>query len=154
MEHYFMKSRTMANFATVAALAAILPLGISNAHAVSAPAAPVAADAVVQTSQLQRVEWKEEKREKLRHAYWLMEHADGDYSGHRVAAMEHMKKLGEMLGIELHGKDYAHTDQFKSDERLRRARALLHEIAEDSGPKEVEHIHKAVGEIDRALDVK
>jgi len=143
----------MAKFATVAVMAAILPLGISNARAVSAPATPVASDAVVQ-QELQRVEWKEEKREKLRHAYWLLEHADGDYAGHRVLAMEHIKKAGEVIGMELHGKDYAHTDQVKSDERLRRARTLLHEVAEDSGPKEVEHIRKAVVEIDRSLDVK
>ncbi len=149
-----MKSKSIGNIASIAALAAMLPLGISSVHAVSAPTDAVASDAVVQPSQFQRVEWKEEKREKLRHAYWLLEHADGDYAGHRVLAMEHIKKAGEIIGMELHGKDYAHTDQFKSDERLRRARTLLHEVAVDSGGKELEHIHKAVGEIDRSLDVK
>ncbi|HUD48678.1 MAG TPA: hypothetical protein VMR33_17735 [Candidatus Baltobacteraceae bacterium] len=148
-----MRLSSVANFASVAALAALLPLAIPSAHAVSAATAPVVGDADVQPSQFQRVAWGEEKREKLRHAYWLLEHADADYHGHRVKAMEHIKKAADVIGMDLHGHDYATTDQFKSDERMRRARALLHEVADESGGREHEHLRDAIHELDHALEV-
>ena len=61
MEQYFMKSKSIANFASVAVVAALLPLGNSSARAVSATVT-IAGDTVVQPSQFQRVEWKEEKK--------------------------------------------------------------------------------------------
>jgi hypothetical protein len=148
-----MKLRSIANFSSVAALAAILPLGISSAHAVSTATVPVAGDAVVQPSQFQTIEWGEEKREKLRHAYWLLEHADRDYDGHRVKAMEHIKRAGEIIGMDLHGKLYSGGEPPTSDMRVHRARALLQEIAEESGGKEHEHLHNAIHELDHALEV-
>jgi hypothetical protein len=135
-------------------MAAILPLGITKAHAVSAATAPVAANPAAQPSQFQRVEdWREENREKLRHAYWLLENADHDYAGHRVKAMEHIRKAGEIIGMELHGKGYGGGEPPKSDEKLIRARNLLQEVKKESKGKENEHLHLAIVELDHALDV-
>lgn len=149
-----MKLRSISNLASAAALAAILPLGISSARAVSAPTVPVAGDAVVQPSQFQRVEWNEERRAQLRRAYWLLEHSDGDYSGHRVKAMEHIKKAGEVLSLDLHGKGYGEgIKQASSDARMLEARDLLKAVVRESGSKEQEILYNAIREINHALKV-
>jgi hypothetical protein len=98
--------------------------------------------------------WDDSKREKLRHAYWILEGADRDYHGHKVAAMEQIKKAGEIIGMDLHhGKGYGGKHQPWSDARLREARGLLQDVVSDSGGKEHEHIHKAIHELDHALEV-
>jgi hypothetical protein len=147
-----MKLRFIANFTSVAALAAILPLGISSAHAVSATTVPVAGDTVVQPSQFQRVNWGEAKKRKLRRAYWLLEIADRDYEGHRVKAMEEVKKAGDIIGMDLHGDGYGGEKKPLSDERLHEAKTLLVEVAEETGGKEFEHLHTAIRELNHALE--
>ena len=150
-----MKFRSVANFVSVAASAAILPLGISSAHAVSPATVPVAGEAVVQSSQFQRVELNEDRKAKLRRAFWLLEHADGDYAGHRVKAMEHIRHAGEILGIDLRGKGYGEgIKQAESDERLHEARELLKDVVRESGLKEQETLQKAIREINDALRTK
>jgi hypothetical protein len=152
MEHYFMKSKSIANFASVAALVALLPLEISSARAISAPAVMVASDTVVQPSQFQRVEWNEDRKSKLRRAFWLVEHAKGDYAGHRAKAMAHIKHAGEVLSIDLHGKGYGEgMGQAESDARLREARDLLKDVERESSGKEQEIITNGVRELNKAL---
>ena len=147
-----MKLNSIPNIASVAALAAILPLGISSAHAVSAPTTPVSGDAVVQPSQFQRVEWTEERRAQLRRAFWLLEHADSDYAGHRGKAIEHVKKAGVVLGLDLHGKGYGtEIEQAASDERMREARDLLKAVVRESDGKERDILQDAVREVNHAL---
>jgi hypothetical protein len=154
MEHYLMKSKSIARFASVAALASMMPFGISRAHAVSSPTVAVASDDAVQPSQFQRVESNEEKKVRIQRAFYLLEHADSDYAGHRAKAMEHMKKAADILGIDLHGKAFPETDQLKSDERVRRARDLLQVMADNSSGKEAEHLRQAIHELALALAVK
>jgi hypothetical protein len=148
-----MKLLSKANIVWAAALAAALPLGVTNARAISAQTAPITDDSIVQPSQFQRVEWTEERRVQLRRAFWLLEHSDADYAGHRAKAMEHVKKAGEIISMDLHGKGYGGEDvkQSKSDDRMREARRIIQEVARESGPDEKERLHKAVAEIDRAL---
>jgi hypothetical protein len=132
-----------------------LPCGLSSAHATSVGTVPLYGDSVAQPSQFQRVDWTEERRTKLRRAFWLIEHANADYNGHRVKAMEHIKKAAEVLGMDLHGNGYeADRTQKESDLQMRRARELLHEVGKESGGRELEHIRQAVAEIDHALDVR
>ncbi|HEX3717432.1 MAG TPA: hypothetical protein VH595_05640 [Verrucomicrobiae bacterium] len=141
-------------FVSVAAFAAILPYGISTARAVSASPIPLDGDSAVQAPQL-RVEfhWDEGRKEKLRHAFWILEGADRDYHGHKAAAMEEIRKAGEIIGMDLHhGHGYGGERQPWSDARLREARGLLEDVASDSGGKEHEHIHKAIHELDHALE--
>ncbi|HEY3857176.1 MAG TPA: hypothetical protein VGO67_22550 [Verrucomicrobiae bacterium] len=97
------------------------------------------------------------KKTLLRQAYWLLEHANANYEGHKLKAMEHIKKSGERYGIELHGKGYEGPHkQGTSDERLHEAKKALSEIlSTENGhnPKEIENIHDAIGEINKALKV-
>jgi hypothetical protein len=151
-----MNIRSIPNFVSAAALAAVLQFGTSAAHAVSAPVVPLGSDEVIQSSQFQRVEWTEERRIKLRRAFWLLEHANADYDGHKVKAMEHIKKAGESLGMDLHGKGYeGEHKQGTSDERLREAKVLLKDVMKESEnhAKEYAHLENALREINHALKV-
>jgi hypothetical protein len=138
----------------MAALAALLPLGLASSRAASAPSSLAADGAVLQQAQPSLIAWEEFKRHKLRHAYWLLEQADRDYKGHRGKAMEEIKKAGEIIGLDLHGEGYGGEHQAWSDERLREARQLLVDIVDKSHEHEHEHIWKAIKQIDKALEVR
>jgi hypothetical protein len=143
-------------YVSVAAFAAILPFGTSSARAISATPIPVDSPANVQQG-LIRVDsyWNEDRKEKIRHAYWILEGADRDYHGHKAAAMEHLKKAGDIIGMKLHeGRGYGGQRQPWSDERLREARGLLRQVVSETGGREHEHLRKAIEELTHALDVK
>jgi hypothetical protein len=149
-----MKISCLSKYAPVAALAALLPLGIASGRAASSPTTLDADGAALEQAHPQRVVWEEEKRHKLRHAYWLLEQADSDYHGHRAKAMAEIKKAGEIIGLDLHGEGYGGEHQKWSDARLREARQLLIDIVDKSHQREHEHIWKAIKELDRALEVR
>ena len=86
-----------------------------------------------QSPSLDRVGWDEAKRKKLRHAYWILEQADHDYAGHRVKAMEEIRKAGRIMGMDLKGDGYGGEHPHWSDALLREARRNLHDIVEESG---------------------
>ena len=98
--------------------------------------------------------WEQARIEKLRRAYYLLEHADGDYNGHRVAAMRSIKKAAEVLGVELNWKGHGEENQWKSDRRLREARNVLGELSDETKGKEQPHVHRAIKELDKALAIK
>lgn len=149
-----MKIRLISYYASTAALAALLPLAVVTSRAASTPSNLDADRAVLQQAQLQRVDWDDVKRHKLRHAYWLLEQADRDYGGHKGKAMEEIRRAGKIMGIDLHGEGYGGEHQPWSDERLREARQLLVDIVDTRHVHEHEHIWKAIKEIDRALELK
>jgi hypothetical protein len=145
----------LSNVISVAAISAAFTFGISNAHAISAPTMPLGGDTVAQPApSYVEYHWDDAKREKLRHAYWILEKADKDYHGHKAAAMEQIKKAGEIMSLDLHGKGYGGEKQPWSDARLREARGLLADIVSESGGKEHEHLRKAIKEVDKALEVR
>lgn len=100
----------------------------------------------------------EEPREKLAHAYRLLAHADHDYDGHRVKAMNEVEAAAKELGIALGGDLPEHERQWKSDEHLRHARTLLREAHAKLEHKDrrrvAKHIKLAIEEIDTALKIK
>jgi hypothetical protein len=153
-----MNVRFIPNLVSAAALAAALQIGTFNAHAVAAPVVPLGKAAVIQETQPTQpvaYEWTEEKRTQLRRAYWLLEHANADYGGHRIKAMEHIKKAGESYGIELHGKGYdGEHKQSTSDERLREAKKELQKFFGEGNSKDLPHIDNAIMEINHALKAK
>jgi hypothetical protein len=149
-----MKHCRLSRLLPLAALAALLPLGIATSHAVSAPASLQAGDAALQQAQARPVAWEEAKRHKLRHAYWLLEQADKDYRGHRAKAMKEIRKAGELIGMDLHGDGYGGEKQKWSDERLREAKGLLEDIVDRTGEREHVHIRAAIHELDRALETR
>jgi hypothetical protein len=100
----------------------------------------------------------ETPREELVHAYRHLKHADGDYAGHRVAAMKEVKIAGDKLGLTLEGDLPGHEGQWESDKKMREARRLLVHARDkleardrDSAAASIEH---AIKEIDVALKIK
>jgi hypothetical protein len=146
-----MKTYRISQYASMAALAALLPLGTPPSRAASNPSAQRVDSAVVQNAQLQRVDWDDAKRHKLRRAYWLMEFTKDDYGGHKGKAIEEMKKAGHDMGIDLHSEHFPDESQHASDERLREAKHLLEDIVDPGHHREHEHIWHAIQELDRAL---
>jgi hypothetical protein len=149
-----MKLCRLSNCIPVAVVAALLPLGIAISHAVPAPASLEANDAALQQAHPKPVDWENGKKHKLRHAYWLLDQSDRDYDGHRVKAMEEIRKAGDLIGMDLHGEGYSGEKQKWSDKRLREARGLLKDIVDKTGEREHIHIRAAIHELDRALEIR
>ena len=136
--------------------AAVLTAGVNNLFAISAPpvATPAALAPADQPFAFENVRWETVRIEKLRHAYYLLDHADGDYHGHRIEAMHAIKKAAEVLGVDIKGGGHAEEAQWESDRKLREARRILMELADQTGSHEQPHIHRAIKELDRALVIK
>ena len=108
-----------------------------------------------------------EAAEKLYHARHWLEKADRDYNGHRGSAVAEVKAALGALGdnpdahpTKIPAKPI-HEKQWKSDDQLRHARTLLKEVETHLHDKHkskhkdaLEHIAKAVHEIDVALKQK
>jgi hypothetical protein len=133
---------------------ALLSFGLSSGHAASATPLQIAVDQSAQSSPFQQISWEQVKIEKLQHAYHLLKHADGDYGGHRDAAMKSIQEAAEVLGVQLEGKEHAEESQWKSDRRLREARRLLKELVAKEKTEEHPHIRHAIKELNEALAIK
>jgi hypothetical protein len=99
--------------------------------------------------------YAEPPREELVHAYILLKHANHNYEGHRVKAMEHVEAAGKALNLKLEGDANERERQWKSDQMLAEARHLLYHArgafeAQDR-PRAAAHVDKAIDEIDRAI---
>ncbi len=149
-----MKMRSIAVCLSAGVALAFLSFGPGNAHAAAATQLQTAGNGFVQPPQFQQVNWEEAKIEKLQRAHYLLEHADGDYGGHRVAAMKSIKKAAAILGVELSWKGHGEESQWKSDRRLREAKTLLEGLADETKGKEQPHVHRAIKELDKALALK
>jgi hypothetical protein len=148
-----MKLRCIAQTVSFAAGLAILPLNLAAIQA-SSPTAPLDLNvSPYQSPALDRVGWDEAKRKKLRHAYWILEQADHDYAGHRVKAMDEIRRAGKIMDLDLKGDGYGGARPHWSEALLREARRNLQDIVEESGGEEHKHIRLAIKEIDRALEV-
>jgi len=147
-----MKIQYLSNYASAAALAALLPFSMLSSRAATAPSSLDANNSLLQQAQPQRLGWEEAKKHKLRTAYWLIEHAERDYDGHRKAALKEVKKAGDIIGMDLHGEGYGGEPKWESDRRLIEARRLLKEVRlETGGGAEHKHLRNAIHEIDVAL---
>jgi hypothetical protein len=138
---------------SAAAALALLVCGVSKGHAAAALLQNTEASAV-QSVPFEQIKWEQARIDKLEHAYHLLENAKADYKGHRGEAMHAIKKAGEVLGVEFHGKEHAEESQWESDRRLREARHLLQDLIVEGKGVEQPHIHRAINELDKALAVK
>jgi hypothetical protein len=97
----------------------------------------------------------EPPREEIVHAYRLLMVANADYDGHRVKAMEALRRAGRALDLDLKGDAPTGERQWKSDEQLREAGRLLHEARNQLEARDreraAEHVDHAIQEIDLAL---
>jgi|SRR5580658_33691 hypothetical protein len=125
-------------------------LAITSPQTAGTPAAPA--------NQLETVQFSNTaEADKLHRAYRILAYGDHDYKGHRVAAMNQVKKAAELLGVDLSGDDKNRMNQVLSDDELRDARGLLVDIlgsAEVKDQKKISsHIEAAIKQIDIALTI-
>lgn len=97
----------------------------------------------------------------LQQAHALLARADGDYQGHRMKALHHIKAACHELGVNAHcerhhGKN--NEAQTTSDEQLRSAQALLQTSLQTATTANSEHvahhIRRAIEELNTALKIK
>lgn len=148
-----MNCHKIANYLSTVALAIGLPMGLSTAHASPVSNLPLFAQVDIHVPGI-HIEFGEDRRKQLRHAYWLLEQSDRDYHGHRMAAMEEVRKAAHGLGMDLHGEGYGGEKLHWSDKHLREARDILDDLARHSGGHERDHLREAVHQLDRALEVR
>jgi hypothetical protein len=113
--------------------------------------------------------WNDDQRRELRHVFYQLEHATGDYEGHRNNAMHEIRHAGEAMGMDLHGPGYARQwegspdygaydrqpeSQEWSDNTLRRCRDRLSNLADSTGEPVRHHLREAAHELDKALDAR
>jgi len=126
-------------------------LAITPVQTASAPATQAAQFETVQFS-------NSAEAAKLHRAYRILAFGDHDYKGHRVKAMEQVKKAAELLGVDLSGDDRDREPQVLSNDQLREARGLLTDIlgsAEVKGQQRISvHINAAIKQIDIALAIR
>lgn len=148
-----MKCSTLANYISVLSLAAGLQLGVSSVHAGVLGGAVQFAQVDIHVPGV-HIEWGDDRRKRLRKAFWILQQSDRDYHGHRAAAVDEVRKAAHIIGMDLHGEGYGGEHFHWSDEHLREARDILSDLEHDSGGREREHLHTAVHELDRALETR
>jgi len=84
----------------------------------------------------------------------VLERADHDYKGHRMAAMKQIDVAGALLGVTVKGDGKNREPQPVSDEQLRSAQTLLKQAAGGLSGKPLRHVNNAIQQLSVALSVK
>jgi pyruvate/2-oxoglutarate dehydrogenase complex dihydrolipoamide acyltransferase (E2) component len=98
--------------------------------------------------------------QSLASAYMLLANADHDYNGHRVQAMESIRKAAKRLKISLQGKgNGGNQPQADSDAKLLRAQQILQQVqgsigGSRRGAKVRQHVNEAIQHITTALQTR
>jgi hypothetical protein len=92
-------------------------------------------------------------------AYRSLELADHDYQGHRAKAMEHLRKAGLVLGVDLKGDGKAREPQGNSDTQLKQAQSMLQQMSNSKvtgkrHQRAMNHVNSALSELQTALSIK
>ena len=92
-------------------------------------------------------------------AYRVLEIADHDYQGHRIKAMEHLRKAGLILGVSLKGNGQGREQQGDSDTQLKQAQSMLQQMSKSKvagrrHQRAMTHVNSALSELETALSIK
>jgi hypothetical protein len=92
-------------------------------------------------------------------AYRVLELADHDYQGHRIKAMEHLRKAGLVLGVSLKGDGKSREQQGDSDTQLKQAQSMLQQMSKSKvagkrHQRAMTHVNSALSELQTALSIK
>jgi hypothetical protein len=94
----------------------------------------------------------------LTQAYSTLASADHDYQGHRVKAMQAIKKASRLMGHKITGEGHAKEPQSLSDAQLRSVQGMLQKVRGTvSGGKQqmvVQHLNEAIHHLSVALSIK
>jgi len=87
-------------------------------------------------------------------AYSALAAANHDYNGHRLEAMEHIRKAGDFMGVKIRGDEKRYEHPAVSDEQLRIAHRLLRDARRGLKGPPREQVDRALNQIDTALHVR
>ncbi len=87
-------------------------------------------------------------------AYATVAQGKHDYKGHRVHAMEQIKRAVEALGGSISGKGKARESQMTSDLQLKAAVGLLQQAVPSLTGKPLKHVNNAIQQLVDALSTK
>jgi hypothetical protein len=94
----------------------------------------------------------------LTQAYSTLASADHDYKGHRIKAMQAIKKAARMMGQRLGGDGKAKEPQTLSDQQLRGVQSMLQKVRGTVGGRNsqrvVQRINEAIQHVTVALSIK
>jgi hypothetical protein len=94
----------------------------------------------------------------LTQAYSTLASADHDYHGHRIKAMQAIKKAARMMGQKITGDGHNKEQQSLSDAQLKAVQGQLQKVRGSvSGGKQqlvVGHINEAIHHLSEALSIK
>ncbi|HUE16296.1 MAG TPA: hypothetical protein VMR25_19135 [Planctomycetaceae bacterium] len=94
----------------------------------------------------------------LTQAYSTLASADHDYQGHRIKAMEAIRKAARLMGQKIAGDGKAKEQQAVSDTQLRGVQTMLQKVRGSvSGRNQqrvVQHINEAMHHLTVALSIK
>jgi hypothetical protein len=87
-------------------------------------------------------------------AYATLSHADHDYKGHRVRAMEQIRLALREQGDTISGKGRGREPQGTSDAQLRAAIGLLEQAKGSLSGRELQRVNAAIVQLNTALSIK
>lgn len=90
----------------------------------------------------------------LEDAYATLAHANHDYKGHRVRAMEQIRLAAKELGGTISGKGKGHEPQATSDAQLKAAIGLLQQAGTGLAGAPLKHINNAIAQLNTALSIR
>lgn len=141
----------------IISLSTLIPIFTSAGVLAATPPQTTRAQAAAPASaHFETVEFRDSAEAGMMHrAYHILATGDHDYHGHRVEALNQIRKAAKLLGVDLSGDDKDHQKQFLSDDKLRDARGLLENVLNASEVKSQKrishHIEQAIKEINSAL---
>ena len=108
------------------------------------------------TSVMARPHPRARSEDLLVQAYSALANANHNYGGQRTAAMNHLKKAGDLLGIRMRGDspDEQSVRQRSSDEQLRFAHDTLREARLTLKGRPRAEVEDAMDHIARAMQIK
>lgn len=94
----------------------------------------------------------------LTQAYSTLASADHDYQGHRIKAMQAIKKAARMMGQKLGGDGKVKEQQTLSDAQLKSVQGMLQKVRGTVGGRHsqrvVSHLNEAIHHVAIALTIK
>jgi hypothetical protein len=146
-----MKTKLLTLTVLVSAVGGASLFAVTTSQTANKPALPA-----YQANQFETVNFGDTKEADMMHqAYRILATGDHDYNGHRVAAMNQVKKAADLLGLDLTGDAKDRERQVLSDDKMREARGLLENVLGAAEVKDqdriTKHLKAAIKEIDDAL---
>lgn len=163
-----MKIRSIVSYTSTVAALAGMPFLVQRVQA-----RPIPMSAQIPTVQFgnqqeqpqEQSSWNDDQKRELRHIYYRLEHASGDYEGHRSNALHEIRRAADEMGMDLHGSGYTMQSegsqgygeygqqperQELSGDALQRTHDRLRDLANSAEDPVRQHLFNAAHELNMA----